>query len=64
MVTKQIRFRCVNEDDTNLGGILVKDGEKSFVICGCCGGVIRMDEIEKIQEYEDWVDISDEIIGE
>ena len=63
MFTQQIRF-CCEGDDTNLGGILVKDGEKSFVICGCCGGVIRMDEIEKIQEYEDWVDISDEIIGE
>lgn len=63
MFTQQVRFRCEG-DDAYLGGILVEDGEKSFVICGCCGGVFEMDDIEEIQKYENWVDLSNEIIGE
>ena len=41
------------------------------IICGCCGGVIDIDEIyefapediDPIQVFSDWVDISVEIIG-
>lgn len=63
MTTKQVRFRGKGED-TYFGGILVEDGEKSFVICGCCGAVFDMNDIEEIQKYENWVDIGNEIIGE
>lgn len=41
------------------------------IICGCCGGVIDIDElyefapegIDPIKIYNDWVDINAEIIG-
>ena len=41
------------------------------IICGCCGGVVDIDEIyefapediDPIQIFEDWVDINAEIIG-
>lgn len=63
MFTKQVRFRCEG-DDAYFGGILIDDHEKvPYVICGCCGGIMTMDDIEEIQEYENWVDISNEIIG-
>ena len=63
MTTQQVRFR-LEGDTTYFGGILVKDGKKSFVICGCCGGIAEMDEIEEIKKYENWVDLSEKIIGE
>ena len=63
MTAQQVRFR-LQDDDTYFGGILVEDGKKSFVICGCCGGTAEMDEIEEIKKYKNWVNISDEIMGE
>ena len=42
------------------------------IICGCCGGIFEIDEIYEfaptninrpILPYDDWVDISAEIIG-
>jgi len=60
---KQIKFR--DEDDV-FGGILTDEGN---IICGCCGGVIPSDEIdgrsiEIVKIYKDWINISQEIIGE
>lgn len=47
------------------GGILLDDGS---VICGCCGGILPADEQDetwRLEEiYKDWVNISEEIIGE
>lgn len=63
MTIHQVCFRLEGEDNY-LGGILVEDGKKSFVICGCCGGTAEMDEIEEIKKYENWVDLSNEIMGE
>ena len=63
MVIKQVRFRCEG-DDAYFGGILVECDSDTFIICGCCGGVMDMDDIAEIKEYENWVDISNEIIGE
>ena len=63
MITRQVRFRSL-DDDTYFGGILVKDSKESFIICGCCGSIFEMDDIAEIQEYEHWVNISDEIIGD
>lgn len=36
------------------------------IICGCCGSTIELDEFEKgeVVEYEDWIDIEEEIRGE
>ena len=63
MLTRQVRFRSL-DDDAYFGGILIEDGKNSYIICGCCGSVFEMDDIAEIQEYENWVNISDEIIGE
>lgn len=45
-----------------LGGIAYLDE----IICGCCGGILGVDEFKEneIVEYDAWVNISDEIIGE
>lgn len=51
-----------------LGGIAYKD----FVICGCCGGVIKIKEIydfapehigNPIRLYDNWENISNEILS-
>ena len=65
MTTKQVRFYD-KENDMEHGGILTDYG----LICGCCGGVIELDEIgpgqdyEITEEYKYWVPLDDEIIGE
>ena len=33
------------------------------IICGCCGGIIEMDEVEAIQPLS-WVNIEDAIAGD
>ena len=48
----------------NLDGVWV--GGIAFghvIICGCCGSTIELDEFEKgeVIEYEDWIDIEEEI---
>ena len=64
MITKQVKFKDVCNDSIH-GGILVINGNDKYIICGCCGGVIEVDEdVEIIEEYNNWVDISDSIIGE
>lgn len=63
MQTKQIRFRCT--DDSNYsGGILVDTGEDTYIICGCCGGIIDWEDVEDFELYDHWVNISNEIIGD
>ena len=51
----------------NLDGVWV--GGIAFghvIICGCCGSTIELDNFEKgeVVEYEDWIDIEEEIRGE
>ena len=57
---KQVKFK--DYDGDIFGGILVESF--NVIICGCCGGTFAVDEVEIIETYGDWVDISDEIIGE
>ena len=33
------------------------------IICGCCGGIIEMDEVETISPMS-WIDISEAIAGD
>ncbi len=45
------------------GGIVYRDE----FICGCCGEAFSFKSkhcIKKLYVYEDWVDVSDEIVGE
>lgn len=56
---KQIKFK--DFDGIECGGILDKDS--NIIICGCCGGTYDTDEVEIIEVYENWNNISYEIIG-
>ena len=55
---KQIKFRDV---EAVFGGILTDD---NTIICGCCGGTFDKDEVEILEIYDEWVDLSPEIIGD
>lgn len=59
MKTQQIKF--IDEEGSVLGGILIDD---EYIVCGCCGGILEVKEVEIIKYYNDWVNISEEIIGE
>lgn len=60
---KQIKF-IDNENDAIHGGIRLDNGD---VICGCCGGLIEADEFtedcEVLEEFDTWVNLDEEIIG-
>lgn len=61
MDTKMVEF-TFGDDDEPIGGILVDD---KYIICGCCGGVIEVDDPEvKINKILSWINISNEILGE
>ena len=63
MQTVQIKFRSA-EEKTWQGGILVAEGlEDAYVICGCCGGIFEMDDVDEMVIFSDWVDVSSEIMG-
>ena len=57
---KQIKFHEVGED-IEIGGILLDDGN---IICGCCGSLFEPEDVEIIREYENWIDLSEEIKGD
>ena len=42
----------------------VEDKDNDYIICGCCGSIFHLDEVESWSIYPEWVNISDEIIGE
>lgn len=60
-------FAEFEEDDD--GEKVIKGGivYGNEFICGCCGEVFSLKSkhcIKKLYVYEDWVDVSDEIVGE
>lgn len=72
---RQIRFRVIapdlmNEDEDNIyGGIgeyaCIEDEEILVrVICGCCGGEFDPDKIEVLDKYDDWMDLTETIVGD
>lgn len=60
---KQIKFYDKVNEEIH-GGILLDDGD---VICGCCGGLIESDDFksdcEVLEEFDTWVSLDEEIIG-
>lgn len=55
----QVAFHSENDDsDVVNGGIAHGD----YIICGCCGGVVPMDEVDYLVVYDNWVDFSSEIM--
>ena len=63
MFAYQIKFKDLEDGSIN-GGIVVDDGSKPYVICGCCGSILTLDEVELLDEYDDWNSLSVEIIGD
>lgn len=71
----QIRFKVTNpdlidngEEDKIYGGIgeYVKICDKEIlimVICGCCGSVFEPEDIEVLEKYDSWMDLTETIIG-
>ena len=61
---KQVKFKELETNDIH-GGILLDNGD---LICGCCGGIFEADEKgetwELLKEYDNWVSLDDEIIGD
>ena len=58
---KQIKFLDKRENEI-LGGLLLENND---ILCGCCGCIIPSDEqddIEIIEIYSNWKNISDTII--
>lgn len=68
MLTSQCTFTDLS--GSTFGGIYVltngqvEDKENDYIICGCCGAVFHLDEVESWSVYHSWIDISKEIIGE
>ena len=64
MTTKQVKFFDKENQEVH-DGILIK-GET--LICGCCGSVSSKDEwrdlgITIMEEYADWMDLDEGIMG-
>lgn len=60
----QVKFADLFEEEEQgrrriLGGIAFGD----FVICGECGSVLEMEDVEILEVFP-WIDISDAIIGD
>ena len=58
--TAQVAF--IDSDNSELqGGIYIDclDG----VVCGCCGALIPLSDIDYLCIYDDWVDLSECITG-
>ena len=73
---KQIKFRVTNpslmDDDSDniFGGIAemvedMLDGElvPIRIICGCCGSEFEPSDIEVLECYDDWMDLTNTIVG-
>lgn len=69
----QIRFKVIvpdlmDEGENIFGGIgeyaEIEDEEILIrVICGCCGGTFEPNEIEVLDKYDTWIDLTETIVG-
>lgn len=57
-VPMQVTFKSENDHEWH-GGI----GYNDVIICGCCGGIVPLDELEDVQVF-DWINIEEAIIGD
>ena len=70
----QIRFKVIvpdlmDEGENIFGGIgeyaEIEDEEILIrVICGCCGGTFEPNEIEVLDKYDTWIDLTETIVGD
>lgn len=70
MKYKQCKFWDFDSDkDGYFGGIAILEDYDSVevlqgVICGCCGGFVKPDDIAEIKYYNEWIDLCDTVIGD
>lgn len=62
MTAIQVKFR--DEEGAEFGGILVKTDSEKFIICGDCGGIFEVEEVEILEKYTFWVNLSEVIKGD
>ena len=63
MIIKQVRFRPVGEQAWQ-GGIYINNNlEDAYIICGCCGNIFELYDIDEYYFYDEWMNLS-EIIKE
>ena len=53
----QVLFYDKEETYAKYAGIAYND----YIICGCCGGVITLEEVEIVKIYSNWQNLSDAI---
>ena len=60
---KPTQVKFFDKDNNIWVGGIAYHGE---IICGCCGGTLEIDELAEHEMviYDDWVNLSYEIIGE
>lgn len=65
MDTYQVKFRVAGTKGV-YGGIYIDGGRDfdSYVICGCCGFIFNVNQVEIIEQYKNWIDLSKEIMGD
>ena len=64
MTFKQVQFKA-NDTESLTGGIAIYEDDKlQGIICGCCGGFIEPEDIEKIEPFKAWMDIEADIRGD
>lgn len=70
---QQVKFEVINpdlindeEDEKYFGGIALidDDGAITNVICGCCGSVFEPEDIKILERYDEWMDLTEAIVGE
>lgn len=64
-IPTQVHFFWHDDGDNSIrviGGIAYGNN----IICGCCGGIIPLDDenVIDVVPYESWIDISESILGE
>lgn len=65
MIYKQVKFTDNEIEHSYIGGIAAYNGDKlQFVICGECGGIFEPEDIEILEEYDTWVDLTEAIVGD
>lgn len=61
-------FNCENHIDVINFALMSGNYEcgiayEDKIICGCCGGVVELNEVYYLKEYKTWIDISNDIEG-
>lgn len=62
-MVKQCKFKD-KHNNVNGGFLCDFDNGDKYIICGCCGGIFDLNEVEILEIYDNWINLSHEITGE